>query len=362
MEDSAMPGYQGMENERRIPAEPLHRFVGEIFKGAGLSGAHAELMAEIIVHTDARGIYSHGSQAVAGYVDRLLSGKINPKGQPRIEREQGAVIIVDGDCAMGHIACAFGMSAAVDRARNTGVAIAAIRNSNHCGAMSYYPTLAMSQDMIGICSTNALPSMAPWGGLDRIVGLNPIGVGIPSGREIPILLDVGFSTAARGKVAVHFQKGLPLPDGWAFDAEGRPTTDAAEALKGLLQPIGGPKGIGLGLVVGVITGLLTQADYGTELGSVDVGPNPGRDGQLMMAIDIAAFEEVARFKERVDTIVRQIHESRPMAGVERIFVPGERAMEADRRYRSDGIPIADVALEGLAGAAAKVGVDAAWLR
>ena len=144
-----MAGYQGMENERRIPAEPLHRFVGEIFKGAGLSGAHAELMAEIIVHTDARGIYSHGSQAVAGYVDRLLSGKINPKGQPRIEQEHGAVIIVDGDCAMGHIACVFGMRAAIDRARKTGVALAAIRNSNHCGAMSYYPTLAMAEEMVG---------------------------------------------------------------------------------------------------------------------------------------------------------------------------------------------------------------------
>jgi LDH2 family malate/lactate/ureidoglycolate dehydrogenase len=357
-----MAGYLGMENERRVPAESLQRFIGEIFKGAGLSGEHAELMAEIVVHTDARGIYSHGSQAVAGYVDRLLSGKINPKGQPRIEREYGSVIIVDGDCAMGHIASVHGMRAAIKRARLTGVALAAIRNSNHCGAMSYYPTLAIAEDLIGICSTNALPSMAPWGGLDRIVGLNPIGVGIPSGEELPILLDVGFSAAARGKVAVHFQKGLALPAGWAFDSDGRPTTDAAEALKGLLQPIGGPKGVGLGLVVGVITGLLTMADYGTELGSVDVGPNPGRDGQLMMAIDISVFEDVSRFKERVDAIVRQIHESRPMAGVERIYVPGERALEAEKRYRSEGIPIADIALKGLASAAAKVGVDAAWLR
>jgi L-2-hydroxycarboxylate dehydrogenase (NAD+) len=350
-----------MDNERRVPAESLYRFTRDVFKGAGLSQEHAELMAEMIVHTDARGIYSHGSQAVAGYVDRLLAGKINPAGQPRIEREQGAVIIVDGDSAMGHIASVYGMRAAIHRARETGVALAAICNSNHCGAMSYYPTLAMAEDMIGLCGTNALPPMAPWGGIDRIVGINPIGVGIPSGTETPILLDISFANAARGKVVVHFQKGLPIPEGWAFDAEGHPTTDPAEAMKGLLQPIGGPKGVGLGLVVGVISGLLTKADYGTELGSLEAGANPGRDGQLMMAIDIAAFEDVARFKERVDTIVRQIHESRPMAGVERVLIPGEPEIDNEKRYRREGIPIADVALKALAGAAAKVGVDADWL-
>ena len=356
-----MAGYEGMDNERRVPAESLYRFTRDVFKGAGLSQEHAEMIAEMIVHTDARGIYSHGSQAVAGYVDRLLAGKINPAGQPRIEREQGAVIIVDGDSAMGHIASVYGMRAAIHRARETGVALAAICNSNHCGAMSYYPTLAMAEDMIGLCGTNALPPMAPWGGIDRIVGINPIGVGIPSGTETPILLDISFANAARGKVVVHFQKGLPIPEGWAFDAEGHPTTDPAEAMKGLLQPIGGPKGVGLGLVVGVISGLLTKADYGTELGSLEAGANPGRDGQLMMAIDIAAFEDVARFKERVDTIVRQIHESRPMAGVERVLIPGEPEIDNEMRYRREGIPIADVALKALAGAAAKVGVDADWL-
>jgi LDH2 family malate/lactate/ureidoglycolate dehydrogenase len=354
-------GYQGMEQERRIPASLLEAFHRDLFAKAGLSDEHAQLMAEIIVHTDARGIYSHGSQAVAGYIDRLLTGNINPKGQPRIEREQGAVIIVDGDCAMGHIASVFGMCAAIRRARETGIALAAVGHSDHCGAMSYYPTLAMAEDMIGLCSTNAQPTMAPWGGIDRILAINPIGVGIPSGSETPILLDISFANAARGKVVVHFQKGLPLPEDWAFDAEGHPTTDAAAAMNGVLQPIGGPKGVGLSLVVGIMSALLTNTDYGTELGIIPAGPNPGGTGHLMMAIDIAAFEEVARFKERVDTIVRQIHESRPMAGVERVLIPGEPEILAEQRFRREGIPIADVAIKALAGAAAKLGVDADWL-
>ncbi len=357
-----MVGYQGMEAERRIPAETLRSYVAAIFAGAGLSNEDADVMAEITVHTDARGIYSHGSQAVSGYVDRLLSGKINPRGRPRLAGGRGPVVMVDADGSMGHLGCVFGMRLAIERAREQGIAIAAIRNSNHCGAMSFYPAMAIAEDMLGICSTNALPSMAPWGGLDKIVGLNPIGVGIPAAEELPVILDVGFSTAARGRVMVHFLKGLPIPDGWATDEDGRPTNDAATALKGLLQPIGGPKGVGLGLVVGIISALLTGADYGTDLGSVDVGPKPGRDGQLMMAIDIAAFEDVARFKQRVDQIIRQIHASRTLPGIDRVFLPGEQAIQAEIRFRRDGIPIPDVALKGLAAAAQKVGLDSArWL-
>ena len=356
-----MAGYQGIENERRVPAADLHRLIKAIFSGAGLSEQDSELMATIVVHTDARGIYSHGSQAVAGYVDRLLSGKINPKGRPSIRSEKGAAIVVDGDCAMGHIASVFGMRAAIERARTTVVAMATVGNSNHCGAMAYYADMAIAEEMIGICTTNTLPTMAPWGSIDKILGINPVGIGIPSGKEMPILLDLSFANAAFGKVAVHFQKGLPIPEGWSFDAEGRPTTDGAAAMKGLLQPMGGPKGAGLSVAIGLIAALLTGADYGTELQSTEGGAKPGRDGQLMMAIDVSAFGGVAEFKERVDTVVRQIHDSRTAAGVERVLVPGEPEILANQRYREQGIPIADVTLKALAGAAARVGVDADWL-
>jgi LDH2 family malate/lactate/ureidoglycolate dehydrogenase len=195
-----MHGYSGMESERRVDAVALQGFVEALFSSAGLPVDDAALMADIVVHTDARGIYSHGTAAVAGYLDRLLAGKIKPAAKPRVVRDRGGSLIVDGDGGLGHIACVYAMRQAIERARETGVALAAVGHSNHCGAMSYYPTLAMAEGMIGIATTNSRPTMAPWHGLDRIVGISPIGVGIPSGHEPPVLLDISFGEVARGKM------------------------------------------------------------------------------------------------------------------------------------------------------------------
>lgn len=356
-----MAGYPGMGQERRISAEALRGLIRDLFLAARLSAEDADLMADIIVHTDARGIYSHGSALIPDYIERILAGEINPRGRPTVAREVGSCLLVDGDGAMGHIACVYGMRAAIARARETGIALAAVGHSNHCGAMSYYPTLAMKEDMIGIATTNAVPTMAPWGGLDRLVGISPIGVGIPSDTEIPILLDVSFSAAARGKISFYARKGLPLPPGWALDSEGYPTTDAIAALKGLNQPIGGPKGVGLGLVFGMLSALLSGAEHASELGDDISGPKPGRDGQVMLAINIEAFDDVAHFKHRVDAIVRQIHRSRPMKGIDMVLAPGEPELDNERNFMQDGIPMSEITLEGLAQTAEKVGIIAKWL-
>src|SRR5690242_15367227 len=202
------------------------------------------------------------------------------------------------------------MRAAIERARTTGLAAAAVRGSNHCGAMAYYAMMALPADMIGLATTNALPTMAPWGGVDKIVGINPLGVAIPTDAAPPIVFDAAFSGSAHGKIRVYAQKGLPIPDGWAFDAAGNPTTDAEAALDGLLQPVGGFKGIGLAVVFGVLSSMLSGAAYGTELGNMIDGPVPGRDGHLFLAINVAAFQDVTAFKIRVDTVVRQIRTGR----------------------------------------------------
>ena len=160
------------------------------------------------------------------------------------------------------------------------------------GAMEYYVRMAIDADMIGIATTNALPTMAPWGGIDKLVGLNPIGIGIPAGAEPPLVLDFAFGATAHGRMQVYQQKGMPIPEGWAFDQEGRPTTDIEEALAGLVQPIGMYKGIGLAMAAGILSTLLSGAGYGTESGNMVDGPIPGRDGQFYLALNIAAFEDV----------------------------------------------------------------------
>src|SRR5207237_423919 len=216
---------------------------------------------------DQRGIHSHGTLRVPEYVKKLTSGGVDPRGKPRVASQSAAAITVDADNAMGQVAADFAMKAAIEAARITHVAIAAVRNSNHCGAMDHWAAMALPHGMIGLAATNALPTMGPWGGIDKIVGINPLAVAIPARDEAPVILDIAFGATAHGKIRVYHQKGHLIPEGWAFDAEGHPTTDAAAAMAGLIQPIGGHKGVGLGIVIGMLSTLLSGASYRTELGN-----------------------------------------------------------------------------------------------
>jgi LDH2 family malate/lactate/ureidoglycolate dehydrogenase len=200
--------------------------------------------------------------------------------------------------------------------------------------------------------------MAWHGGLDRIVSINPVGILIPAGDEPPVVMDMSFGGAARGKIVVHRQKGQPLPEGWALDAEGSPTTDPVAALEGLIAPAGGYKGTSMALLMGVLSSLLGGGAYGTELGDFVSGPAPGRDAHFVLAIHVGAFEDPGTFTSRMDVVIRQIRASRPAPGVGRVRLPGDRARELTERYRREGVPVSDVTRAGLAEAASKVGVDA----
>lgn len=356
-----MAEYPGSESEQRIAPGQLQRTVSAIFKACGMNGADADLLASALVNADQRGIHSHGTLRVPDYVAKLTTGGVDPRGRPEVARSTGGAIVVDARNAMGQIAADFAMRAAIAQASSTHVAVAVVRNSNHCGAMDYWASMAVPSDMIGIAATNALPTMAPWGGVEKIVGINPIAVAIPAGEEAPIVLDIAFGATAHGKIRVYHQKAHPIPDGWAFDADGQPTTDAAAALEGLIQPIGGHKGVGLGIVMGILSTLLSGASYGTELGNMIDGPHAGQDGHFFMAIDIAAFQPVATFKERVDRISREIQNSRRRAGVDRLYPPGLLEHEFERRYAQDGIPLNEETLAGIRDAGRSVGVEAVLL-
>jgi LDH2 family malate/lactate/ureidoglycolate dehydrogenase len=323
--------------------------------------ADAHILVGALVAADQRGIHSHGTLRVPDYVHKLTDGGVDPRGRPSIVTNAGAALVIDANNAMGQIAAAFAMQAAIERARTTHVALAAVGNSNHCGAMDHWAMTALPHDMIGIATTNALPTMAPWGGTDKIVGINPLAVAFPAAAEAPIVLDIAFGVTAHGKIRVYHQKGHPIPEGWAFDAEGHPTTDAAAALDGLIQPIGGHKGVGLGIVMGMLSTLLSGASYGTELGNMVDGPRAGQDGHLFIAIDIAAFQPVDAFKRRVDSIIRQIQDSRRRQGTERLYPPGHLEHEFERRYAVEGIPLNDATIAGIRNAGHKVGIVAELL-
>jgi LDH2 family malate/lactate/ureidoglycolate dehydrogenase len=351
-----MTAYPAAESDRRVSHVTLRSVVGEVFERCGMEAADASLVADSLVAADLRGVHSHGVLRVPEYVKKLRQDGVDPRGRPGVVRDAGAALVVDGGNSMGQVASAFAMRAAIERARTTGLAASAVRGSNHCGAMAYYAMMALPADMIGLATTNALPTMAPWGGIDKIVGINPLGVAIPAATEPPIVFDAAFSGSAHGKIRVYAQKGLPIPAGWAFDAAGNPTTDAEAALDGLLQPVGGFKGIGLAVVFGVLASLLSGAAYGTELGNMVDGPRPGQDGHLFLAINVAAFQDVAAFKARVDSVVEQIRTGRRAKGVERLYAPGQIEHETEQRYRLEGVPLTAATLKDLTATAHHLGV------
>ena len=339
--------YPTVATDSFVPASELLERVESLFAGCGMSTRDAHLLADSLVAADVRGVHSHGVIRVPDYVRKLVHEGVDPKGTPELVREFGATGTMDAHNAMGQIACAAAMQEAIARSSQYGVGVVSIRGSNHCGALFYPAMHAISAGMIGIVATNALPTMAPWGGSDKILGINPIAVAIPSGGEPPIVFDAAFSMSSHGKIRVYAQKGLELPPGWAFDQSGQPTTNAELALEGLLQPIGAFKGIGLAMLSGILSSFLSGAAFGTELGDMVNGPKPGLDGQFVMALNIAAFEEPDRFRARVDRLVRQIRESTPAPGFDRCYSPGELEYETESRYRADGIPLSAETLRGL---------------
>ena len=343
-------------SEPKIPEDVLRRALEAIFGAAGMASEGAYLVADSIVYADKRGNHSHGALHVPDYVQKLVRGGVNPRAEPRLDGSSGPVLRVDAENAMGQVAMTFAIKHAIDRARDVGLAFAAVGGSNHCGALNYFSAMAAREGMIGICGTNAIPTMAPKGGLDRIVGLNPISIAIPGGRS-NFMLDTTFGEAAYGKIRVYAQKGHKIPEGWVLDSDGQPITDPKAAFAGLIRPIGGHKGVGLGMAIGMLSSLLSGAAYGTELGDLARGAKPGRDGHFCVAIHIAAFQPLELVRSRVDRILEEIRSGRRMAGVDRLYAPGDLGEALGRDYSINGIPLNRETLAGLQSAAEMAGAN-----
>lgn len=356
-----MPAYPGTEHEKRVPVGDLSAFAAAVFERCSMSKDDAALLADTLTEADLRGVHSHGVLRVPEYAVKLRTGGVDPKGRPRVVKDSAAALLIDAGNSMGQIGAAYAMSLAIERAQTSNVAVASVRGSNHCGAMAYYAMRTLPHDMIGLATTNALPTMAPWGGLDKIVGINPLAIAIPADEETPIVLDTAFSGSSHGKIRVFHQKGAAIPANWAFDAGGKPTTDPAKAIEGLLQPIGEYKGVGLAISMGILSAVLSGASYGTGLGNMIDGATPGHDGHFFLALNVAAFEEPARFKQRVDGLVREIQASRRAEGVDRLYAPGQLEAATAESYRRDGIPLNEATRGGLEDVARELGVDASPL-
>jgi len=247
---------------------------------------------------------------------------------------------------------------AIAKAKETGVAWVGVRRSNHAGPAALYAGMPLKHDMIGLYAAvgnaNHLP---PWGGTEPLLSTNPLAIAVPAATRPPILLDMATTTAAYGKVKMAAQRGEELPVGWMIDRQGRPLTDPKRSNEGFLMPIGGAKGYGLALMLGLLAGTLNGAAMGKSV--VDFNADdatPTNTGQFIAALDIAALADVDEFKRNVDDIWTQMKSSATMPGVSEVRLPGESAWGHRQARQRDGIPLSAELARQLDGVARDLGI------
>lgn len=341
--------------------DELRWFGKQVLVAAGLPPEHAWRVADSLVFADMRGTGSHGLARLGIYVGRLRAGVVNPRPRMRWVVEQQAVAVLDADNGPGAVAAAEAMEKALQLAARYGIGACAVRNSNHCGAMAYYVQMAIERRMVGLAMSNANRTMPPWGGREAVLGTNPISIGLPTPGEVPFLLDMATSAAARGKILLAAKQGKPIPQGWALDSSGRPTRDPKAALAGLLLPMAGPKGYGLALWVDVLCGVLAGSGFGKQIGALfEELDRPQRVGHFMMAIDIGRFLDWAAYERAMAELLDQIKSTPPAEGFDEVLVPGEPEARSARRAQKEGIELPAEVCEELVRLAEELGVAAFW--
>ncbi|MDP1900007.1 MAG: Ldh family oxidoreductase [Rubrivivax sp.] len=343
-----------------VHAEHLREFVARAFVAVGMPAGDAGIVAQLMTEAELQGSDGHGVIRLAPYIRRIKAGGINLRPEIRVIEERPATALIDGDNAMGHLVMSRAAQLASAKARQCGIAWVGARLSNHAGPASLYARMALPHDMIGLYfavgNANHLP---PWGGLEMLLSTNPIAVAIPAFEEVPVVLDMATTVAAYGKVKAKVQRGEMMPEGWMIDRQGEPLLDPKRADEGFLLPIGGHKGYGLALVFGLLAGTLNGAAMGREV--IDFNKDfksATNTGQAIAMIDLAAFGDAAAFKQRVDTVVRDLRASERMPQVDRIWLPGEQSQARRIAYGRDGIPIGAALRKVLDGVAADLGIAA----
>ncbi len=327
---------------KTVSYDRLQRFITSAFIQLGMPDADAQTMGELMAEADLQGSDGHGAIRMVPYTRRIRAGGVNLTPTITVVQERAGMALINGDNGMGHLVMKRAAEMAVEKARVTGIAWVGSQWSNHAGPASLYARMALPHDMIGLYfavgNANHLP---PWGGLDMLLSTNPIAVAVPSANAGPIVLDMATTVTAYGKVKAKAQRGEMMPEGWMIDRSGQPLLDPKRAEEGFLLPIGGYKGYGLALIVGLLAGTLNGAAMGKDVIDFNHDASTATNtGQAICMIDISAFGDIDAFKARVDTLARDLRASERMSGVERIWLPGEQSEARRVRYAAVGIPLA----------------------
>jgi LDH2 family malate/lactate/ureidoglycolate dehydrogenase len=352
-----MPAASAAGEAVAIDAQRLISAVSDILAAAGIAAADAQVAAADLVAADLEGIASHGVMLLPMYVDRILAGSVSRRSAGEVVSDRGSAIVVDAGNALGQLTARQAVALAVARAREIGLAAVAVRNGFHFGTAGRYARMMAEQNCVGIVLSNTRPLMPALGGAEALVGNNPIAIALPSAGAFPVEADMALSATAMGKIRLAAAAGERIPESWAIDADARPTTDPAAAIKGMLLPAAGPKGFGLAFVIDLLCGGLSGGAVGAEVRPLYGDPaDPYRCAHFFLAIHAGHFPVAEGFAERVGEQAARVSRSKRAPGVERVYAPGELVWAT--RQASAGVCRLDApTVRSLVATAARVGVS-----
>lgn len=330
-------------------------YVKGVLEGNGVPSDNAAIVAKCLVAADLRGVDTHGVNRIPSYMARIRQGVLDAKAQPTLSEVTPVVAQVDARNAFGFVAAHMGMSKAIEMAKIYGIGMVNVKHSNHFGMSAWIVQQAIDAGMMSLVFTNSSPALPVWGGKEKLMGVSPIACGAPAGKEKPFVLDMAPSVAARGKIYKAKRRGEKIPKDWALDAEGRQTDDPAAALEGVMLPMGGPKGSALSIMMDVFSGVLSGSAFAGHVTNPYDPSKPADVGHFLVAIKPDLFMSLEDFRKRMDYLYQRCVGCEKMAGVDRIYFPGEIEQIMEETRRQNGIPYVAAEIEALNAEAQRVG-------
>ncbi|KAI0456367.1 Malate/L-lactate dehydrogenase [Xylaria acuta] len=330
-----------------VDASDAQKFVEDVLVGNGVPASNAEIVAGCLIAADLRGVDTHGMNRIPSYMTRVRQGVLDATVSPELTQVTPVVAQVDGRNGFGFLAASKGMAAAVDMAREFGIGMVSIKHSNHFGMSAWIVQQAIDAGMMSLVFTNSSPALPPFGGKGKRLGVSPIACGAPGGKEKPFILDMAPSVAARGKIYKAKRRGEKIPLDWALDSEGRPTDDPDAALGGVMQPMGGPKGSGLSIMMDVFSGVLSGSAFAGHVTGPYDSSKPSDVGHFLIAIKPDLFMSLEDFRGRMDYLYQRVVGTDKAAGVDQIYFPGEIEQLRKEEREKTGIPLVQAEIDAL---------------
>ncbi len=341
------------DNTVSIDVNILKKFIKDVFIGLKVPKKDAEIIADVLITSDLRGITSHGIQRCKMYYDRIKEGIYNPKTKIKIVKNDATTAVIDGNCGMGHVIAHKAMNLAIDKAKKYGLGAVAVRNSTHFGIAGYYSLMATKEGMIGFVTTNTRPAVPPTFGVEPMLGTNPLTYGAPTDEDFPFLIDCATSIIQRGKVEVYNRMHKQLPKGLIIANNGNSKTDPGVVLNKLLNrsaallPLGGEgeatsghKGYGYATFAEILSAALQDGNYLKDTaGIIENGQKRLKVGHFFLAINIKNFIPVKKFKNVSGNIMRELRSSKKAPGKKRIYTAGEKEYYSEKERKKTGILI-----------------------